>query len=589
VKKPGVLRVILFVIAGVSTLHGEVSGRKNVGLADTVTFLCNELLGCPTDKSVTVNLRVNREAEIYVEYGIHSGTLQNQTSTAHLDAGGPATITLGSLLPDTRYFYRVRYRAVGATEFSSRIEHTFRTACPRGRAFSFAIEADPHLDTSTNSDLYRRTLANILASSPDFLVDLGDTFMSDKLPVKSPQTVLARLLLLRSFYDMLEGAVPLLLVLGNHEGELGWLLDGTADNLAVWASQLRKEYYPNPVPDGFYSGDTAEADYVGLRQNYYAWEWGNALFVVLDPYSYTIRKPGASADNWDWTLGKTQYDWFTRTLENSHAGFKFVFAHQIVGGLDFEGRGGIEGVPYYEMGGFNGDSSWGFAAHRPGWPMPLHRQMVENNVTAFFHGHDHIFVKQDLDGIVYQELPQPGYYNFSNPEKSYTNTGLATKYGYTHGDAISSSGYLRVTVEDTGATVEYIRSFLPEHENTQRHNGDVAYSYVLRPSHSASTGQEAGHEPFLYSLEQNYPNPFNPVTNIGYTVGVVSRQSSVAIQVRLAVYDMLGREVAVLVDEKKQPGKHEVTFDAGRLASGVYFYRMQAGDFMQTRKLLVLR
>jgi hypothetical protein len=84
------------------------------------------------------------------------------------------------------------------------------------------------------------------------------------------------------------------------------------------------------------------------------------------------------------------------------------------------------------------------------------------------------------------------------------------------------------------------------------------------------------------SLEQNYPNPFNPTTVVRYRLPVVNT-------VRLVVYDVLGREVAVLVDEKKDPGSYEVTFDGSGLSSGVYFYRMQAGDFVQTRKLIVLR
>jgi hypothetical protein len=96
--------------------------------------------------------------------------------------------------------------------------------------------------------------------------------------------------------------------------------------------------------------------------------------------------------------------------------------------------------------------------------------------------------------------------------------------------------------------------------------------------------------PLGIALLQNYPNPFNPVTIIRYSIGAVSgQQSVVSSHVRLAVYDLLGREVAVLVDEKKAPGSYEVKFDGSRLASGVYFYRMQAGDFVQTRRLLLLK
>jgi photosystem II stability/assembly factor-like uncharacterized protein len=91
-------------------------------------------------------------------------------------------------------------------------------------------------------------------------------------------------------------------------------------------------------------------------------------------------------------------------------------------------------------------------------------------------------------------------------------------------------------------------------------------------------------------LEQNYPNPFNPTT-------VVSCQLPVASKVRLVVYDLLGREVAVLMDETKEAGRYEVKFDGSRLASGAYICRMQATDpalrsgqaFVQTRKLFLLK
>ncbi len=94
-------------------------------------------------------------------------------------------------------------------------------------------------------------------------------------------------------------------------------------------------------------------------------------------------------------------------------------------------------------------------------------------------------------------------------------------------------------------------------------------------------GQPAA-QPGAFVLEQNYPNPFNPVTTISYQLPVTS-------PVRLVVHDMLGREVALLVKEKKEPGNYEVRFDGSGLSSGVYLYQMQAGDFVQTRRLLLLK
>lgn len=88
--------------------------------------------------------------------------------------------------------------------------------------------------------------------------------------------------------------------------------------------------------------------------------------------------------------------------------------------------------------------------------------------------------------------------------------------------------------------------------------------------------------PKIYSLYQNYPNPFNPSTKIRYSVA--SRQF-----VSLKVYDLLGRLVALLVNEEKQIGTYEITFTASNLSSGIYFYTIKAGDYIQTKKLLLLQ
>ena len=82
-------------------------------------------------------------------------------------------------------------------------------------------------------------------------------------------------------------------------------------------------------------------------------------------------------------------------------------------------------------------------------------------------------------------------------------------------------------------------------------------------------------------LSQNFPNPFNPTTLIRYQLPVGSNA-------KLIVYDILGREVSVLVNERREAGVHQVMFDASGLSSGVYFYRIQSGSFVQTRKLLLL-
>jgi hypothetical protein len=85
-----------------------------------------------------------------------------------------------------------------------------------------------------------------------------------------------------------------------------------------------------------------------------------------------------------------------------------------------------------------------------------------------------------------------------------------------------------------------------------------------------------------YTLSQNFPNPFNPSTTIKFELPKAS-------EVRLNVYDLLGREASVLVNDRRDAGVYEVKFDATGLSSGVYFYRIQAGDFIQTKRLLLLK
>ncbi len=99
--------------------------------------------------------------------------------------------------------------------------------------------------------------------------------------------------------------------------------------------------------------------------------------------------------------------------------------------------------------------------------------------------------------------------------------------------------------------------------------------------------------PTKFVLEQNYPNPFNPSTTIKYTIPGSNMSHTVPVQVKLKVYDILGREVATLVNEKQNPGSYQIKFDAvaptGGLSSGMYFYRLTAGKFSQTKKMILLK
>ena len=427
-----------------------------------------EILGRPTTSSVTMSILFDQQAEVYWEYGIAEGTYNLSTATYSTVNDTTLEADFVNLITDTKYYYRTRYRPIGtSTGFSASPEHTFHTQRSPGSTFSFAIEADPHLDTNSNTSAYALTLQNILMKSPDFLIDLGDIFMSEKLPVKNQANVTNRHLLYRPYFSATCHSVPLFLVIGNHEGENGWSLDGSPDCLPVMATNTRKLYYPNPFPNSFYSGNTKVENFVGLRENYYSWEWGNALFIVLDPYWYTTAKP-----DWGWTLGEDQYNWFKNVITSSHAKFKFVFCHQLVGGDGNDGRGGAEFAGFFENGGENADSTWGFDTYRSGWGKPVHALMVDNHANIFFHGHDHCYAKQDKDEIVYQEVPQPSSRNITN------FTG--SQYGYVDGILMPSRGFLLVTVTDSTAQVDYIKTYISNEVTGNHTNGEIAYSYIIK-------------------------------------------------------------------------------------------------------------
>ena len=160
------------------------------------------------------------------------------------------------------------------------------------------------------------------------------------------------------------------------------------------------------------------------------------------------------------------------------------------------------------------------------------------------------------------------------------NVAYALKNGYPTHLAVTSSGSKAIIWAGTSAGAML--------------RGDA---FLSGPDAVAGASTLVPHE---FALNQNYPNPFNPSTVISYSIPPMAGrdlasgtaaggQLSAASKVRLVVYDILGREVEVLVDESRGPGSHEVRFDASSLASGIYFYRLVAGPYVATRHMVLLR
>lgn len=498
----------LLLVAAVATV-ALAQGRRRGPNEDPIREV-NVVLGRPTDRSLAVSVLSPTAVEAFVEYGPGEGDLRGKTAVVRGAAREPFEIPIEALKPDTRYFYRLRHRAPASDQggalraFSIGPQGAFTTARAPGRSFTFGVQGDSHPEREGRmfeADLYRRTLDLVANERPDFYVMLGDDFSIERLIADgtlSQASVDAVYAGQRPFLSVLAGSTPLFLVNGNHEEAARFLLDGTPGNAAVLAGRARFRFFPLPAPDAFYSGDKEPIEHVGLPRDYYAWTWGDALFVVIDPYWHSktlvdappggqrgsggggrrpqgetrseperqgnaARAAGRNRDLWAITLGDAQYAWLRETLLGSRARYKFVFAHHVMG----TGRGGVEVAGNYEWGGQDPRERTTFAKERPGWERPIHALMAKAGVTIFFQGHDHLFARQEKDGVIYQTVPNPA-------DSTYT---AFNREAYRSGDVLPNSGHLRVTVAPEAVRVDYVRSWRASDETDGRRHGEIAFSY----------------------------------------------------------------------------------------------------------------
>jgi hypothetical protein len=205
--------------------------------------------------------------------------------------------------------------------------------------------------------------------------------------------------------------------------------------------------------------------------------------------------------------------------------------------------------------------------------------LIDNNVDILWHGHDHFYAKQDTDGVIYQMVQQPARTRWD----SFPNQ--AAKYGYKSGIFIGSRGHVRVTMDDTSATVEYVRAFFPSETSAVRHNRDVAHSYTIVKKGSAVCSPRSIVGLSRLSVS---PNPFRSAALIRLDRGVAGTPDHSSVR----IFDSSGRLIRTLPVPSPLIRDPLLTWDGttdsgGKCPPGIYFIQDDEDTGLRSRALLV--
>jgi len=336
----------------------------------------------------------------------------------------------------------------------------------------------------------------------------------------------------------------------------------TTDGGSTWAKQTTAFSGSGGYPDAIHFFDSNNGVCVGDPSGGY-WD----IYTTTNGGTNWTRVPSGNipspltdenrAENGSYSVGNGF--WFgtynTSLYRTTDRGMTWTAARNIIGGgsgFGFAFKDSLNGMACTFVGGnkisrtSNGGATW-----TPILPVPSGLSGLSNYYIAYAKGTSgsYVITSNNNTGGPLSALPGSAYSNDNGATWTQINTVPLGSMAFSS-DGFGWSGGVN----------------------------DAVYKW---DNNLVSVGQSKGIVEG-FRLEQNYPNPFNPTTKIQFSI--VNSQFAI-----LKVFDVLGREVTTLVNEQLQPGSYETTFDASGLASGVYLYRLQAGDFVQTKKILLLR
>jgi hypothetical protein len=437
---------------GSAAADREDNGRGEAAEAATgIELLGAPLIFAPTQHGFGLNvvLRSGDPSALRVRVRGQAETNWTEMGPPSSPAGDIAQWSVDGLQPGRVYLFEVR--GPDPPETGALYQGAAVTARDPGSPFTFAILSDTHIaprdsippagDTNSFQEITLLEVARaITASHPDFLVNLGDMldfhrFGFNDPPPDASWTRLGYLNYRRLLGDAL-GQAAHFPVIGNWDGENGC---NTPEEIQRSGSQ-RRLYVPGPRPGTYREGGSPDEDY-------YAFTWGDALFVVLNVMTYTPTchllgaAPGFPDD---WTLGPAQLAWLEATLAGATSRWRFLFIHHAVGGA----AGDYANSAYGRGGG---------QAARVGEQAIIHDMMIRHGVQIFFYGHDHVFTDMLVDGIHYTLPGSAGApWKFVTAETGYTEYWPDSGYGRV---AVSKE---RLQVDFVGPGDQVLKSYSVE-------------------------------------------------------------------------------------------------------------------------------
>lgn len=352
------------------------------------------VLSCPTETSIRIGaLNEKGTAEAMLEVRKEGAASWDRPEPV-VKVGDYEILnwTLKNLTGATRYEYRILLKRQGSEAFRPASAGSFRTQRKGPASYTALLMTDPHTGSfplgSSPALTLDRVVQNVAPLNADFVLALGDNVAwrgSREFPQRSADGALAAYSQYRRQIGPLSAHCPHFGVIGNWEGESGKF---PARNIEIVAG-VRQALLPAPNHQTYPQGGSE-------RQDYYAFSWGDALYIILNVQTYSLPSdpdhlPSLMADVnqiSEWTLGDKQMAWFEQTLKNATERYRFVCIHHTAGGNAGDalntnyGRGGPRAVGTGEQ-------------------VKIHALMKKHKVQIFFYGHDHVFVDEVVDGIHY--------------------------------------------------------------------------------------------------------------------------------------------------------------------------------------------